>query len=269
MEKLPEPFNMVEVEWRVKEKTPYVVVALQEANRMNGLLTEMKRSMDELLLGLDGALNMSEKMEALARGISSNTVPALWMSQMSTRVQEVYSLTSWYNDVIKRYEQLAAWTSGDISTPISVWLPGLFNPKAFLTAVMQTYARANKLPLDVMKFMIEVTRFNGPEQITEPAPLGVYIHGLILEGARWDREEGVLKESNPNELHPPLPVLQVKPVTSDQYITDGYYQCPVYVNMQRANVYSPVVSSFTLKTADPPHKWILASVACLLQDELL
>lgn len=45
--------------------------------------------MEELQLGLDGALNMSEKMEALAKGIATNTVPALWMSNMSTRVQEV------------------------------------------------------------------------------------------------------------------------------------------------------------------------------------
>ncbi|KAJ9515913.1 hypothetical protein QJQ45_016901, partial [Haematococcus lacustris] len=262
MEKLPEPFNMVEVELRVKDKTPYVVVALQEANRMNALLVEMKRSMDELLLGLDGALNMSDKMEALSRGIATNSVPALWMSQMSTRVQEVYTLTAWYNDVVKRYEQLASWTSGDIVTPISVWLPGLFNPKAFLTAVMQTFARANKLPLDVMKFMTEVTRYNSPEQITEAAPLGVYIHGLSLEGARWDKEDGVLKESNPNELHPALPVIQVKPVTSDQYVTEGYYACPVYTNMQRANVYSPIVSMFTLRTAEPEHRWTLASVGC-------
>jgi len=39
--------------------------------------------------------------------------------------------------------------------------------------------------------------------------------------------------------------------------------------MQRANVYSPVVSSFTLRTGDPPHKWVLASVALVLQDNLL
>ena len=108
-----------------------------------------------------------------------NTVPALWMSQMSTRVQEVYSLSAWYADVVKRHEQLAAWTAGDIVTPLSVWLPGLFNPKAFLTAVMQTYARANKLPLDVMQFMTEVTRVTSPDAITEPAPLGVYVHGLV------------------------------------------------------------------------------------------
>ena len=47
-------------------------------------------------------------------------------------------------------EQLKIWTKGDLSLPTSVWLPGLFNPKAFITAVMQTYARTNKLPLDVM-----------------------------------------------------------------------------------------------------------------------
>ena len=167
MEKLPEAFNMVEVEMRVKDKTPFVVVALQEAVRMNTLLVEMKRSMDELLLGLDGALNMSDKMEALAKGIQTNSVPALWMAQMSTRVQEVYTLSAWFQDVIKRVDQLATWLAGDIVTPNSVWLPGLFNPKAFLTAVMQSFARANKLPLDVMKFMTEVTKFNTPEQVRD------------------------------------------------------------------------------------------------------
>lgn len=268
LDKLPEAFNMVEVEARIKDQTPYVVVALQEAWRMNALVIEMKRSMEELLLGLDGALNMSDKMEALARGISTNSVPALWMGQMSTRVQEVYTLTAWYNDVIKRYDQLAGWTAGEVVTPVSVWLPGLFNPKAFLTAVMQTFARANKLPLDVMKYMTEVTRVTAVEAVSEPAPLGVYIHGLVLEGARWDKEEGVLKESNPNELHPALPVIQVKPVTSDDYVTQGYYQCPVYTNMQRANVYSPSVAVFTLRTAEADYKWTLASVAVLLQDDL-
>eukprot|EP00882_Tetradesmus_deserticola_P014006 GHRQ01014883.1.p4 GENE.GHRQ01014883.1~~GHRQ01014883.1.p4 ORF type:complete len:127 (+),score=51.87 GHRQ01014883.1:75-455(+) len=102
---------------------------------MNALLEEMRRSMEELQLGLDGALNMSDKMEALARGIATNQVPALWMSMTSTRVQEVFSLAAWYNDVLKRYEQLAAWTAASLVTPASVWLSGLFNPKAFLTAV--------------------------------------------------------------------------------------------------------------------------------------
>lgn len=32
MEKLPEPFVMLEIETRIKEKTPFVVVALQEVS---------------------------------------------------------------------------------------------------------------------------------------------------------------------------------------------------------------------------------------------
>lgn len=85
---------------------------------------------------------------------------------------------------------------------------------------------------------------------------------------RWDKEEGVLKESLPNELHQALPVIHVKPVTTEQYSLEGYYECPVYTNMQRANVYSPGVSNFTLRTAESSHKWVLASVALLLQDDL-
>lgn len=48
---------------------------------------------------------------------------------------------------------------------------------------MQTYARAHKLPLDVMRFVTEVTP-KAVEQVTEPAPVGCYIHGCVLEGAR-------------------------------------------------------------------------------------
>ncbi|GBF93145.1 dynein alpha flagellar outer arm [Raphidocelis subcapitata] len=266
-ERLPAPFVIADIEGRVKDKTPYVVVALQEATRMNALLAEMRRGMEELQLGLDGALNMSEAMEALARGIAANAVPAAWMAAMSTRIQEVLTLSGWYADVLRRHEQLSAWTAGAVATPNSVWLPGLFNPKAFLTAVMQTYARARGLPLDVMRFVTDVTDKN-PEQITEPAPAGCYIHGLVLEGARWDRAEGRLKDSAPGELHQPMPVIQVRPVTADAMDTAGTYACPVYVNMQRANVYSPAVSTFTLRCAEDPAKWVLASVALLLQDDL-
>jgi hypothetical protein len=76
----------------------------------------------------------------------------------------VLSLSAWYADVLKRHEQLAAWTAGGVSPPPSVWLPGLFNPKAFLTAVMQTYARAHGLPLDVMRFVTDVTT-KGVDQV--------------------------------------------------------------------------------------------------------
>ena len=54
MEKLPEEFNLHEIQGKVapEERTPYVIVAFQECERMNMLTNELKRTLKELNLGL-------------------------------------------------------------------------------------------------------------------------------------------------------------------------------------------------------------------------
>lgn len=59
-------------------------------------------------------------------------------------------------DVLQRHAQLAAWTANGVQLPVSVWLPGLFNPKAFLTALMQVLARAN-ITLNIKTYTFENT----------------------------------------------------------------------------------------------------------------
>ena len=53
-DKMPDEFNMAELMGKVpvEERTPYVVVAFQECERMNMLTTEMKQSLKTLNLGL-------------------------------------------------------------------------------------------------------------------------------------------------------------------------------------------------------------------------
>lgn len=43
---------MTDIQGRAEDKTPYVIVALQECERMNFLTTEIRRSLRELDLGL-------------------------------------------------------------------------------------------------------------------------------------------------------------------------------------------------------------------------
>ena len=69
----------------------------------------------------------------------------------------MHGLAAWYADLILRIKELESWTS-DFSLPASVWLPGFFNPQSFLTAIMQSTARKNELPLDKMSLACEVTK---------------------------------------------------------------------------------------------------------------
>lgn len=50
--RLPDQFNMPELFARAQERTPYEVVALQECERMNFLIREIRSSLRELSLGL-------------------------------------------------------------------------------------------------------------------------------------------------------------------------------------------------------------------------
>lgn len=52
LEKLADEFNIPELMAKVEERTPYIVVAFQECERMNILTSEIKRSLRELDLGL-------------------------------------------------------------------------------------------------------------------------------------------------------------------------------------------------------------------------
>lgn len=74
----PETFIMLDLFARATERPPFVVVCLQECERMNKLLREIKNSLSDLDAGLKGTLNITEAMEKLSYALNMNQIPPSW-----------------------------------------------------------------------------------------------------------------------------------------------------------------------------------------------
>jgi len=129
---LPADYIMIELYSRAKERTPYVVVCLQECERMNLLTFTIRKSLEDLAAGLSGALNVTEDMEDLANALFVNKQPGPWVKYAYFSNQD---LLGWFDDLLKRITQLDEY-SEEFIQPKSLWISGLFNPMSFLTAIM-------------------------------------------------------------------------------------------------------------------------------------
>ena len=78
--------------------------------------------------------------------------------------------------------------------PTCTWFPGLFNPMAFLTALMQVTGRVRGFPLDNMTTETHVTMMHDSSKAVVNPEDGLFAIGLFIEGGRWggydDEDEG-------------------------------------------------------------------------------
>ncbi|XP_037954213.1 dynein beta chain, ciliary [Teleopsis dalmanni] len=257
LDKVPQPFNILELMGRVEDRNPYIIVAFQECERMNMLMGEIKRSLHELELGLKGELTISSHMETLMQALFMDSVPEQWTK---LAYPSLLGLQSWFADLLLRLRELEGWVA-DFRMPSSVWLGGFFNPQSFLTAIMQQTARKNEWPLDRMCLNCDVTK-KYKEEINSAPREGSYVNGLYMEGARWDSKFGTIADSFLKELFPAIPVIYIKAVTQDKQDTKNIYECPVYKIRMRGPTF---VWTFNLKTKERASKWTLAGVCILLQ----
>ena len=260
------PLDMIEVQEKLagEERTPFTNVFLQEIERMNILLAIMRSSLFDLNLGLKGDLTISDDMEMLMDALYFEKIPPAWEKKSYPTLR---SLTPWVLDVLQRCGQLSDWT-GDLQVPKVSWFPGFFNPQSFLTAVMQSTARRNEWPLDKTTHQVEVTKKLEPDEIDAPSRDGAYVHGLMIEGCRWDEKTGGLTDSFPKELFAPMPVMLIKAVQVEKAEQKDTYGAPVYKTRMRpkgalGHPDGGYVFTAGLKTKEAASKWVMAGVALL------
>jgi len=299
---------MLEIRNRVKDKgAPYVVFVLGEIERMNKILSAMCAQLNELALGLSGALNISDAMDALITSIFMNMAPPNWLKTCGqigpTGTYNRKNLSSWYLDLQQRWAQLEVWSDQDVTgkpmtgkavetLPPSVWIAGCFNPMGFVTATLQVTARAQKLSLDMMRVHIECTEVYETKEVeSQPEDGGAHVHGFFMENSRWDpyaagttdslevaglvdadpvcSVKGSVVDSRPKELYPLMPMLHLTGRTVDNCVPEDKVTHGRYV----CPFYTTTIRGPTYVFAGPlrsncdAKKWILAGSALVMQPD--
>jgi dynein heavy chain len=274
MSQLPNNFDIESI----SEKFPPVyeesmnTVLTQEAIRYNKLIEVVRTTLQHLQKALRGQMLMTEQLDAIATSLLQQTVPAYWAN---FAYPSLMPLGSWLKDLFQRIEFITNWVQCGI--PNVFWISGFFFPQAFLTGTLQNYARKYKKSIDKISFTYQVRdEFSLDSLHTIPKPDdGVYIHGLFMQGARWDDQLHSISECRPRELFAAFPVIYLLPheevlsETSDAVsnAVAPTYKCPVYKTLTRAGTLSTTghstnfVCFVDIPSQVVPTTWIKAGVA--------
>ncbi|KAJ1489262.1 dynein heavy chain and region D6 of dynein motor-domain-containing protein, partial [Baffinella frigidus] len=305
--KLPKDFSKDEASLSKMGTTkPINVCFRQEIDVLQRSLTVVRQTLKDLQLAIAGTIVMSEMLADSIDSLVVAKVPQAWLKN----AWYCPTVSVWFQSLLSRYEQFDRWlknsSKGSLLSryegggggskhfdrwlkagrPKSFWLPGFSNGQGFLTAMMQEgllaamqeVARGKQgWALDDVVMFAEVTKLEEGD-VREPPPDGIYVHGLFLEGASWNKKEQHLIEAPPKVLVAHLPVMYITGVIKSakkveymkyecpvEYMT---YECPVYFRFDpRKRGMTAAQPNFMfspeIRTIDPPSKWILRGVALL------
>ncbi|KAK7819786.1 hypothetical protein U0070_012392 [Myodes glareolus] len=262
---IPEPLHLQEVinKFPVLYEESMNTVLVQEVIRYNKLLVVITQTLSDMLKALKGLVVMSLELELMSTSLYNNTVPELWNTKAYPSLKP---LASWIMDLLQRLNFIQSWIENGI--PPVFWISGFFFPQAFLTGTLQNFARKFVISIDTIAFDFKVLS-RTPSEIEERPPIGCYIHGLFLEGARWDPLDFQLAESRPKELYTEMAVIWLMPVANRKVETQDFYLCPIYKTLTRAGTLSTTghstnyVIAVEIPTNKPQRHWIKRGVALI------
>ncbi|OHT12762.1 Dynein heavy chain family protein [Tritrichomonas foetus] len=259
LNEIPEQFDIKSFEKNFDLTDTINTVLHHEIILYNELLNLIKSSLIVLQKGLKGLIVFDEKLELLNRRLLANKVPEIWLEKS---FPSILTLHSYITDLRHRVKFMRQWCE-EQERPKIFKLGAFFHPEEFTTAILQVYARKNKVSFDSLHWTTKIAE-NGVTDVEE----GILVDSLFLEGAKYDNENQTLIECGQRELISQLPVIHFLPTQKEEENTDNIYVCPLY-RMQNRGSGALGLPNHILDLQIPsknvkPDHWIQRSVAVFL-----
>merc|ERR1711871_470663 len=266
LQEMPKAFNPVEVRKNIEklngganaQPKPLNIHLKQEVDRMQIIINLTRRTLTSLELAIAGTVIMTPDLADASNCIFDARVPAAWLKKS----WQAPTMGLWFgNGLVNRTAELVTWLEN--GRPKSFWMTGYFNAQGFLTAVQQEVTRRHSgWSLDDIQVYTEVTPWE-KEDIEKKDRLeeGVYVWGLFLEAAAWDKKRNSLVDAPPKKLFCPVPCLFVTAIKRGEKKTGADYSCPCYTIPARTG--QNYVFNANIKTDVPTATWCLRGTALL------
>jgi len=254
---------------------PLNIFLFQELQRLQNIIKIVRTNMKSLAMAIDGTVTMTQDLLQDLNSVFDSRVPSKWTHDASGAEISwlMPNIGGWFTGLTERHGMLNTWLENGRGVMKAYWLTGFTNAQGFLTGMRQEVTRQHakdQWALDDVITHTDILPFE-LERIKDTQDEGQNIHGLFMEGGRWNRSEQRLDESEPKKLFVQLPVVYVTAVQAkekkkaSEYGPFGPYDCAVYKYPKRNDRY--LIFRMLIKTELSPSHWKLRGVCVVAQTD--
>jgi dynein heavy chain 1 len=238
-------------------KNPLFRCLEREINIASKLLSKIHADFKDLKEICLGNVKQTNYTREIINHLNKGIIPKAWLRYS---LPDSVTFNIWLVDFAQRIKQLADIRQHNRFSCLTLWMGGLFNAEAFVTATRQAAAQANGWSLENLELTAEVLTADASLENTNPASF--IVTQMTLEGASWNRQEQKLTVAD--EMSFPLPPVRFtwrnRSTTGAGAASDKVI-VPVYLNETRKELLFAV--DFPAPQETPADSWYQRGIGIL------
>jgi len=204
----------------------------REVNFGVKLLSTVRQDLEDVVAITSSGKKQTNHHRALIATLTRGMIPASWLRY---KVPDSCSVAAWVTDFSSRVKQLTSVSKAVSSSGASqlksfnVWMGGLFNPEAFITATRQCVAQANSWSLEELHLDVTVA-----DEADQPSldDCSFAVEGLRLFGAACRGNQLSISAEISTNLH----LTRLRWIKKSDIKDAAKIVLPVYLNSTRQNL---------------------------------
>ncbi|XP_017775192.1 PREDICTED: dynein heavy chain, cytoplasmic isoform X3 [Nicrophorus vespilloides] len=235
----------------------------REVNCGSKLLTDVIHDLNDVVLICNGEKKQTNYHRTMLSELVRGMLPGNWRRYTVPRGCTVIQWITDFSQRIKQLQQVAKAVSNGAKElqRFPVWIGGLLNPDAYITATRQCVAQTNSWPLEELQLDVTIMDSNDMNNI----PIDSFaVVGMKLQGAQCKNNQLLLSSSIMLEL--PITLLRWVRVVGDDKLLNGRLALPVYLNSTRTELLFTV--DLNIAPGQDQHSFYERGVALLTSTSL-